>query len=92
MRILEQDAQIKRLILAGVKMGITITTEGADADEEDAVYHSGRSGRDDGHKSEQGLPNRADAEPGAEGDGIHYHRREVSGAVFREALLWATGR
>ena len=62
------------------------------ANEEDAVYHGGRSGRDDGREPEQSLPDRTDAEPGAEGDGIHYHRREVPGAVFREALLRTTGR
>ena len=92
MRILERNTLIKRLILTGVKMGTTITTEGADANEEDAVYHSGRSGRDDGREPEQGLPDRADAEPGAEGDGVYHHRGKVPGAVFREAMLWAKGR
>ena len=89
---MERNALNKRLIVTGVKMGTTITTEGADANEENAVYHSGRSGRDDGREPEQGLPDRADAEPGIEGDGIHYHRWEVPGAVFREAMLWVTGR
>ena len=82
MRISERNAPNERLIFAGVKESTTITTEGADANEEDAVYHSGRSGRDDGHKSEQGLPDRADTEPGAEDDGFYHHRWKMPGAVF----------